>query len=132
MRAAVVGLALLALLAPPASSPAPPETFVPIGVWYGGGTVRAPMMPRDPAAHREEWRRDLRTIKGLGFNSVKTWVDWASSEPARGRFDFASLDQLLTLADEEGLRAIVQFYTDSAPERVGATYPDASFVTDQG
>ena len=129
MRAIV---ALLAFLAITTRTQPPAAPFVPIGVWYGGGTVRAPMMPRDPAAHQEEWRRDLRTIKELGFNSIKTWADWASSEPARGRFNFDALDQLLTLADEEGLRVIVQFYTDSAPEWVGAAYPDASFVTDQG
>jgi beta-galactosidase len=144
MRAVAAALAFVALLAPPLS-PVPPllqgnhggqavarHPFVPIGVWYGGGTVRAPMMPRDPEAHKEEWRKDLRTIKGLGFNSIKTWVDWASTEPIRGRFNFGAFDQLLTLADEQGLRVIVQFYTDSAPEWLGASYPDASFVTDQG
>ena len=116
-----------------ASGPVPPQPpFIPIGVWYGGGTVRAPMMPRDPARHRDDWRRDLHTIKELGFNTVKTWADWASTEPAEGQFQFDALDQLLTLADEEGLRVILQFYTDSAPEWVGRQWPDASFVTDQG
>jgi beta-galactosidase GanA len=111
---------------------APHAPFIPVGVWYGGGTVRAPMMPRDAAGHREDWRRDLRTIKELGFNSIKTWVDWASTEPKEGQFQFEAIDQLLTLADEEGLRVIVQFYTDSAPEWVGRQWPDASFVTDEG
>jgi len=111
---------------------APNAPFIPVGVWYGGGTVRAPMMPRDAAGHREDWRRDLRTIKELGFNSIKTWVDWASTEPKEGQFQFEAIDQLLTLADEEGLRVIVQFYTDSAPEWVGRQWPDASFVTDEG
>ena len=106
--------------------------FVPVGVWYGGGTVRAPMVAPEPTAHRDEWRRDLQTIKRLGFNSIKCWVDWASSEPARGHYRFDALEQLLTLADEAGLRVIVQFYTDSAPEWLGAAYPDAGFVTDQG
>ncbi|HEX6462937.1 MAG TPA: beta-galactosidase, partial [Vicinamibacterales bacterium] len=99
---------------------------------YGGGTVRAPMMPRDPAAHRDEWRRDLRTIRRLGFNSIKTWVDWASTEPRPGEFRFDALDQLLALADETGLRVIVQIYTDSAPEWIGAQFPDAAFVTETG
>jgi beta-galactosidase len=127
-------LVLCALLAgtqarAPRASAAP---FIPVGVWYGGGTVRAPMMARDAAAHREEWRRDLETIKRLGFNSIKCWVDWASSEPARGQYRFDALEQLLSLADNIGLRVIVQFYTDSAPEWIGGSYPDASFVTDQG
>ena len=131
LRLALVAcfLSVVAPAARPASSQA---AFIPIAVWYGGGTVRAPMMPRDAAKHRDEWRRDLRTIKSLGFNSIKTWVDWASTEPAQGRFQFEALDQLLTLADDEGLRVIVQFYTDSAPEWVGREWPDASFVADSG
>jgi beta-galactosidase len=130
LRLAVV-VALLSLSAQPLR-PAAPQPFIPIGVWYGGGTVRAPMMARDAAQHRDEWRRDLRTIKSLGFNTIKTWVDWASTEPQQGRFEFGALDQVLTLADGEGLRVILQFYTDSAPEWVGRQWPDASFVTDQG
>ena len=106
--------------------------FFPVGVWYGGGTARAPMLVRDPVPERDRWRRDLQTIKSLGFNHVKTWVDWGSAEPVRGAYRFDALDQLLSLADETGLRVIIQIYTDSAPEWVGRAYPDASFVTDKG
>src|SRR5262245_45473328 len=99
MRAFLLSIVMVFVWMTPAPAP-----FVPIGVWYGGGSVRAPMMPRDPAAHRDEWRRDLETIRGLGFNSVKTWVDWASTEPKPGEYRFEALDQLLALADETGLR----------------------------
>ena len=109
-----------------------PDPFVPIGVWYGGGTSRAPMVSRNPAAERDAWRRDLEAIRSLGFNSVKTWVDWASSEPVRGQYRFDGLEQLLSLADGAGLRVIVQVYTDAAPEWLGKRYPDSSFMTDQG
>ena len=103
-----------------------------MGVWYGGGTSRAPMLSRNPAAERDAWRRDLQAIKSLGFNSVKAWVDWASSEQVRGQYRFDALEQLLSLADDVGLRVIVQMYTDAAPDWLGKLYPDSSFVTDQG
>jgi beta-galactosidase GanA len=122
-------LIVLALLFLPSAAPAP---FVPVGVWYGGGKARAPMLVRNPAPERDAWRRDLDQIKRLGFNSIKCWVDWATSEPRRGEYHFEALDQLLGLADEAGLRVIVQFYTDSQPEWIGRAYADASFVTDQG
>jgi beta-galactosidase len=125
---AVVALICLASAAPPQTS----EPFVPIGVWYGGGTVRAPMVVRDPAPERAAWQRDLATIRSLGFNSVKTWVDWASAEPARGQYRLDALDQLLSLAGEAGLKVIVQIYTDAAPDWLGRRYPDSSFVSDQG
>ena len=131
MRLALTLTAVLFLLATP-SSQQRAEPFVPIGVWYGGGTTRAPMISRDPARERDAWRADLKAIRSLGFNSIKSWVDWASIEPVRGQYDFDVLDQLLTLADGAGLKVIVQLYTDSAPEWLGREYPDASFVTDQG
>src|SRR6185503_6046036 len=96
--ATALTLALLAA-APPAAQRAP-EPFMPIGVWYGGGTSRAPMLSRNPAGERNAWRSDLQSIKSLGFNSVKTWVDWASTEPVRGQYRFDALEQLLSLADD--------------------------------
>ena len=133
MRFAFAGALALALLAParhaPQRSAAP---FVPVGVWYGGGTSRAPMVSRNAAPERDAWRRDLQAIKSLGFNSIKTWVDWASTEPVRGQYRLDALEQVLSLADDVGLRVIIQIYTDAAPEWLGKRYPDSSFVTDQG
>jgi beta-galactosidase len=116
----------------PVTDTSPAPAFVPVGVWYGGGKARAPMLVRDPRPERAAWKKDLETIKGLGFNHVKTWVDWATAEPQQGQFRFDVLDQLLELAEEVGLRVIIQLYTETTPEWVGRQFPDASFVTDQG
>jgi beta-galactosidase len=104
----------------------------PMAVWYGGGKARAPMLEADPAAKKEAWRRDLKQIKALGFNAVRCWIDWASGEPAPGQYRLDTLDVLLSLAEEEGLKVIVQVYMDSAPEWVGRQYPDSLFVSSNG
>ncbi|MGH9543110.1 MAG: beta-galactosidase [Terriglobales bacterium] len=106
--------------------------FFPVAVWYSGGKYRAPMISRHPAQERAEWRRDLVTIKSTGFNTVKTWVDWATTEPVEGQYHLDDLRQLLDLAHQVGLRVIVQIYADSAPDWVGRKYPDAEFVTATG
>ena len=103
-----------------------------MAVWYGGGKARAPMLEADPRAKKEEWRRDLRQIKALGFNTVRCWIDWASGEPAPGEYRLDTLDVLLSLAEEEGLKVVVQVYMDSAPEWVGRQYPDSLFVSSNG
>lgn len=108
------------------------RAFFPVAVWYSGGTYRAPMISRDPARERTQWRRDLQAIKAAGFNSVKTWVDWATTEPVEGQYQLEDLRQLLDLAQQAGLRVIVQIYADSAPDWVGRKYPDAEFVTATG
>ncbi len=112
---------------------APPENSVyPIAVWYGGGKARAPMQEADARARRASWRRDLEQIRGLGFPAIKTWVEWASSERQEGAYNLENLDQLLELADETGLRVIIQVYVDSAPDWVGDKFPDARFVAQNG
>lgn len=107
------------------------EVF-PMAVWYGGGTARAPMLAPDPQRHREEWRRDLRQIRALGFNAIRSWVSWAKGEPEPGRYQLDTLDVLLRLAEEEGLGVLVQVYMDSAPGWVGRLHPDAAFVSSNG
>lgn len=126
------------------SRPAPPRRpslrrlapaerdFFPVAVWFAGGKSRAPMLSRYPRRERAQWLRQLRTIKRLGFNSVKTWVDWATAEPRPGVFDLRDLRQLLALAQIAGLKVIVQVYADAAPDWVGEKYPHAEFVTATG
>lgn len=117
---------------PNASSTKSEESFFPVAVWYGGGKVRAPMLETVDATSAQRWGKDLDQIKAVGFNTVKTWVDWATAEPHPGEYNFANLDLLLRLAQEHGLRVIVQVYLDSAPDWVGQHYPDARFVDRSG
>ncbi len=107
-------------------------SLFPVAVWYGGGKARAPMLERLDATSAERWGRDLDAIKGVGFNTVKTWVDWATAEPRPEEFHFENLDLLLRLAQARGLRVIVQVYLDSAPDWVGERFPDAKFVDRSG
>jgi beta-galactosidase len=111
-----------------------PETirFFPVAAWYGGGKARAPMLEGQARSKKEAWRRDVRQIKALGFNTVRAWIDWASGQPREGQYDFETLDVLLELAQEEGLKLVLQVYMDSAPQWVGQKYPDSLFVSSNG
>ena len=128
MRAFIFGACLLAPV-PPAIAQ---SDFLPMAVWYGGGKARAPMLESNPRARKEQWRKDVRQIKALGFNAIRAWIDWATGEPAPGVYRFDTLDVLSELAEDEGLRVFVQVYMDSAPEWVGRKYPDSLFVSSNG
>lgn len=117
MRTTFLFAVALIGLAWPSQMPPRAEPFVPAGVWYGGG---------------EAARRDLRTIKSRGFNTVWTPIEWRSAELERGTYRLDALDQLLTHADEVGLRVAIQVHTDVMPVWLGATYPDAALVNDEG
>ena len=145
MLKTLVILLLCGAVRAPARSAAPPprrpslrrlrpaeRNFFPVAVWFAGGKARAPMLSRHPRRERGQWLAQLRTIKRLGFNSVKTWVDWATAEPRPGVFDLRDLRQLLALAQQARLKVIVQIYADSAPGWVGEKFPHAEFVTATG
>lgn len=106
--------------------------FFPVAVWYGGGKARAPMLEKDPRSRKEIWRKDVRQIKALGFNTIRTWIDWATGEPREREYHFENVDVMLELAREEGLKVFVQVYMDSAPRWVGVKYPDSLFVSSNG
>lgn len=114
----------------PAGSPTAPN--FPVSVWYAGGKARAPMLEPVTPESRRVWREDLQKIKGLGFNTVRTWIEWTAGEPRPGEYHFEQLELMLQLAEEAGLRVIVQVYVDSAPDWVGEKFPDARFVAQSG
>ena len=78
------------------------------------------------------WGKDLDQIKAVGFSTIKCWVDWATAEPRPDEFHLQNLDLLMKLAEERGLRVIIQVYLDSAPDWVGERYPDGKFVDRSG
>ena len=127
-------LFLSCALAPAAlrAQPGRAEDFFPMSVWYGGGKARAPMLERDPGSKVDAWRKDLAQIKQLGFNTVRCWIDWATGEPEEGQYRFDTIDVILKLAEEQGLKVVIQVYMDSAPAWVGKKYPDSLFVSSNG
>ena len=135
MRRSVASLSIALLAgfsATPSLAQSTDQPLFPVAVWYGGGTARAPRLESLDSTSAERWGRDLDQIKSVGFNTVKCWVDWATAEPKPGEFHFENLDLLLRLAQERGLRVIVQIYLDSAPDWVGERYPDGRFVDRSG
>jgi beta-galactosidase len=108
------------------------DDFFPFSVWYSGGKARATMLSTVTPQSKEEWRKDVQQIKALGFNSVKTWVEWSHCEPRKGQYNFENLKILCSLAQEAGLKVIIQVYAESAPEWVGKEYPTALFEAHSG
>ena len=96
-----------------------------MSVWYGPGKVT-------PKLSLETWKRDMANIKKLGFNAVRGWVNWATTEPEPSNFDFEEVDLLIDLAEKNDLKVILQTYVEFAPDWLNYRYPDARFVTESG
>jgi beta-galactosidase GanA len=108
------------------------EEFIPIAVWYTGGKARATMVRPPDEDSQVTWKKDLETIKSCGFNTVRCWVDWATAEPQPGEYHFETLDLLMDLAEEVGLKVIIQIYLDSAPDWLVKYFPDCRYVSAGG
>lgn len=108
------------------------KDYFPFSVWYSGGKARAPMLSKIDNHSEEEWRKDLNQIRDLGFNTVRTWVEWATCEPEPGQYNFENLHLLMRLAKEAGLRVFIQVYVDSAPDWVAEHFPGALFEAQSG
>ncbi len=108
------------------------ENFLPVSVWYAGGKARAPMLEPVTPASAGAWRKDLLAIKSLGFNTVRTWVEWTAGEPRPGEYHLEQLDLMLKLAEETGLKVMVQTYVDSAPDWLAVKFPDGHLVAQNG
>jgi len=108
------------------------EDFYPFSVWYSGGKERATMLSEITPNSSEEWKRDIEQIKSLGFNSIKTWIEWSHCEPRRGEYNFENLKMVLEMAEEADLRVIIQVYGESAPDWVGKEFPDGLFEAQNG
>lgn len=110
----------------------PQDSFLPIAVWYTGGRARATMVRPPEPDSPVTWRQDLQNIRDCGFNSVRCWVDWATGEPRPGEYHFETLDLLMDLAEEVGLKVILQLYLDSAPDWLVKYFPDCRYIAADG
>jgi beta-galactosidase len=129
---ALLGLFMTSLVYGQSTTAPADSDFFPFAVWYSGGKARATMLSDITPESKEAWKHDLQEIKSLGFNTVKTWVEWAHCEPREGEFHFENLKLLLDLSKEIGLKVLIQVYAESAPEWVGKKYPDVLFEAQNG
>ena len=116
---------LISMLAGAARSAAPPieakaQRFFPradlmqVGVYY-----YPEQWPR------EQWARDLQNIGRLGFQFTHyAEFAWTYLEPEDGRFDFAWLDEAISLAHASGLKVILCTPSAAPPAWMTEKEPD--------
>jgi hypothetical protein len=123
MHLALVPIAVLLALVPQRAAD---ESFVGIGIWYGGPDAR---MAAAGTADLETMRRDLVAIRRAGFNAITTWVTWRDAEPQKGSYALAALERIIAAAVEADLKVAVVAYREPAPAwATGDTQAATRFV----
>ena len=85
---------------------------------------------RQPTPLPEEWERDLKHIKRLGFTGVQLRPQWAWHEPKEGTFRWDDIDTLMDLTAESGLKVLFKFVLESAPAWLFTKYEARRFSPD--
>jgi len=95
------------------------KNYFPFGSQY----YRAPSPPP------QDWERDIKQFKELGFNSIKFWVQWRWNNPKEGQYYFDDIDKLMDIAHKYDQHVMLNTIFDVAPAWIYKKYPDASMIT---
>jgi len=87
---------------------------------------------RAPTPAKENWDSDMKRFSELGFTDIKFWLQWRWSHPAKEKYYFEDLDELMEIAAKYKLRVTINAIFDVAPVWLYAKYPDAKQVMNNG
>jgi beta-galactosidase len=95
------------------------STLGPNGEIYVGADYYPEHWPR------ERWDEDARLMKEAGFNVVRlAEFSWVLLEPEEGRFDFAWLDDAISVLGRKGIKVVLGTPTAVMPAWVARRYPE--------
>lgn len=98
------------------------DNLMPGGVYY-----------YPEAWKKEQWARDIRKMKELGFEFVHMGeFAWAKMEPKEGQFDFGWLDFCVNECQKNGLMVVLCTPTPCPPSWLTAKHPEVFVVNEEG
>ncbi len=98
------------------------KPFFPVGATY------APL-PKATEVDIAEWPQDIENIAKLGLNTFRLFLCWDRVEQEPGRRDFSRIDRAFELAEQHGLRVIVN--VGGTFTNLQAIYPPRHLVYDR-
>lgn len=106
----------------PGTGRGPADEFV-----YGTQFYRPPNPPR------AERRRMLQDVaQKYGFNIIRIYPMWDYYNRQPGQFDFSEIQEVMTWADQLGLRVLMGIVFETAPYWLEQAHPEARFVDAKG
>lgn len=87
---------------------------------------------RPPFPERKYWEKDFAGIREAGFDTIQFWVHWGWVEPELGRFVFDDYDELMALAQTNGLNIILSLSAELQPYWIHRAVPDSHMVDHMG
>ncbi|MDQ1495602.1 MAG: beta-galactosidase [Actinomycetota bacterium] len=82
---------------------------------------------RPPNPPRDDWARDLASMRASGMNTVKYWACWSWMQPSPDGIDFDDLDRLMDLAADNDLHVVINTILENAPYWLEDAEPQARY-----
>ena len=74
---------------------------------------------------KEIWREDMKLLKEAGVDTVTlNTFSWAALQPSEEEYDFGKLDEIMELAERNGLLVCLATSTSAHPAWMAKNYPD--------
>ncbi len=87
---------------------------------------------RPPFPERRFWSDDLHRMHEVGLNAVQLWAVWGWIEPEPGRYRWEDYDELVELAERQGLRVVISTIAEVQPFWIHREVPDSAMVDHMG
>lgn len=87
---------------------------------------------RPPFPVRKHWAEDFRRIRDSGLNTVQLWVIWAWVEARPSVFVYDDYDELVGLAEKNGLGVVLSTIAEVQPYWIHREVPGSEMVTNMG
>ncbi len=87
---------------------------------------------RAPFPEKTYWADDFRRIRESGLNTVQLWILWSWVEATPGRFNFADYDELVELAQANGLSVVLSTIAEIQPHWIFREVHGAEMVDHMG
>lgn len=93
---------------------------------FGAHIYRVPSLPL------QELKQDIRTIKDLGFNTVKIQTSWGIAEQREGEINLGEVEELIAEARKVGVGVYFGVTMEQVPMWAWHKYPDCRLINGLG
>ena len=77
---------------------------------------------RSPTPLPNEWEDDIPRLADYSLGTLQIRINWRWNERREGEYDFSDVDRLMELAEQNGVKVIIKFLLECAPQYVFDKY----------
>ncbi len=87
---------------------------------------------RPPFPEATYWADDLARMRDVGFTGLQLWMFWSWVEHKPGEYDFGAHDELMALAEKNGLEVVLSVQGELQPAWIHRLVPGSEMIDHMG